>query len=311
MKTIKQVEQTPIINQIEEYLEWCEEHRGMTEQTVSSKTYILYRLAKQTHIKDMANFTNKDAHLWIKGMRDGTLTGRIHNPNTCNVRIRTLRAFIRWLNETDTCKVPAKLPYINLIKQEKSDKKFYTRREIEKVLDYSDTTQRAMISLMFESGLRLTEFQNVRISDIDFGSNKISILGKGQKYGTVYFTDEVRFYLRLHIELHELYPSDYLWRSERNGGLPYTRDALRSKMRQAFEKAGFSDFHPHALRHSFATDLVNNKASLQETQALLRHTKLETTEIYIHNLQFTLGDVYNRVKKEGKYGVDKYKIVKE
>ncbi len=86
---------TKLNNQIEEYLEWCECVRGMSEQTMTSKYYVLHRFAKQVQISSMEELTNKDIFLWIKGMRDGTLTGKVHCANTCNLRIKYIRSFIK------------------------------------------------------------------------------------------------------------------------------------------------------------------------------------------------------------------------
>lgn len=114
----------------------------------------------------------------------------------------------------------------------------------------------------------------------------------------VYFTTGTGIELLNYIDERELLKSDYLWRSERNQGLPYTKKSLRKKLKREFQKFGYDNFHPHQLRHSFATDLVNNGASLQEVQHLLRHASINTTEIYVHNLQNSLGDIYKRLKCE-------------
>lgn len=72
-------------------------------------------------------------------------------------------------------------------------------------------------------------------------------------------------------------------------------------MREPFEKAGFYNFTPHQLRHSFATDLIENGATIFEVQKLLRHNSSRTTETYIHNLQNSLPETYARLKKQGIY----------
>ena len=77
----------------------------------------------------------------------------------------------------------------------------------------------------------------------------------------------------------------YLWQSARNSYYPYTRDALRCKMRVAF-------------------DLIESGATIYEAQKLLRHGSSKTTETYVHNLQNTLSDVYSRLKNQGIYHKD-------
>lgn len=291
----------PEINkQIELCLDWCKFVADMTEQTISSKSYILWRFVAQTHIKNSFEITNELFNRWKNGMLSGSLTGRKHRPNTCNVRIRTVRAFVKWLKSCGV-QVPIQTPFMQLVRQnEDCNYIFYTREQIRKVLNMANSTQKAMISLMFESGLRLTEFQNIKIEDIDFRENSITVLGKGRKRGKVFFTAEVHRFL-LDYLFEKQIPSGFLWQSMRNNYLPYTRDALRAKMREPFEKAGFYGFTPHQLRHSFATDLIENGATIFEVQKLLRHNSSRTTETYIHNLQNSLPETYARLKKQGIY----------
>lgn len=162
-----------------------------------------------------------------------------------------------------------------------------------------------MISLLFESGLRLTEFQNIKIEDINFCESSIVVIGKGRKHGKVFFTTETKHFLLDYLFEKQIF-GGFLWRSVKNNYLPYTRDALRVKMREPFEKAGFYNFTPHQLRHSFATDLIENGATIFEVQNLLRHNSSCTTETYIHNLQNSLPETYVRLKKQGIY--NKYSI---
>lgn len=289
-----------INKQIELYLDWCKFVADMTEQTISSKSYILYRFARQTKIKNSKDITNELFNYWKHGMLSGLLTGRKHCPNTCNVRIRTIRAFVKWLKDCGV-QVPAQTPFMKLVPQFEEQKYiFYTRSEIQKVLKLASSTQKAMISLMFESGLRLTEFQNIKIEDINFQESSITVIGKGRKHGKVFFTAETKRFLLDHLFEKQI-SSGFLWQSVRNDYLPYTRDALRAKMREPFEKAGFYSFTPHQLRHSFATDLIENGATIFEVQKLLRHNSSRTTETYIHNLQNSLPETYARLKKQGIY----------
>lgn len=293
-----------INQQISQYIDWCKTVADMTEQTIISKEYILYRFAKQTRISDMSEFTNEIFNNWKYGMLSGKLTGKIHKPSSCNIRIKTIRAFVRWLKDCDICNVPVKPPFLSTVRQaEEKNYTFYNREQIELVLSKADITEKAMICLMFESGLRLTEFQNIKLEDIDFDNNSIYVVGKGRKHAKVFFTSECSHYLINYINEKGLM-FGYLWQSVRNDYYPYTRDALRCKMRVAFERVGFCGFTPHQLRHSFATDLIESGATIYEAQKLLRHSSSKTTETYIHNLQNTLSDVYSRLKNQGIYHKD-------
>lgn len=290
-----------INNQITEYLNWCKNVADYTDQTLESKRYILTYFAKQIGIKCMSELTNEIFNKWknevlLKGIKEKRYT-----VNTCNTKIKNLKAFVKWLRECDVCQVPAQTPYMTLIKQnEEKIYTFYERGQISKVLEMATVREKAMISLLFESGMRLCEFQNIRLEDIDFDSKSIEIVGKGRKRARVFFTEDTKNYLINYInEAGLMY--GYLWASRRNNDFPYTKDALRNHMKKPFARAGMERFAPHQLRHSFATDLIENGATIYETQKLLRHSSSSTTEIYVHNLQNTLGDVYSRLKRQGIY----------
>lgn len=293
-----------IDNQIAEYLNWCQNVADYTDQTLESKKYILTHFASQIGIKCMSKLTNEIFNNWknevlLKGIKEKRYT-----VNTCNTKIKNLKAFVKWLRECGVCQVPAQTPYMTLIRQnEERIYTFYERDQIGKVLEVATIRGKAMISLLFESGMRLCEFQNIRLEDIDFDSKSIEVIGKGRKRARVFFTEETRHHLINYInEAGLMY--GFLWASRRNNEMPYTKDALRNHMKRPFAKLGMEKFAPHQLRHSFATDLIESGATIYETQKLLRHSSSSTTEIYVHNLQNTLGDVYSRLKRQGIYHQD-------
>lgn len=293
-----------INNQLTAYLEWCESIADMTEQTLRSKKYNLLSFINQIDISDMEDFTNEVFNDWKHKMMAGLVSSRKYKINTCNTRIKVVRAFVKWLKDCDICRVPAQIPYMTLVKDcEEKNYTFYSREQVAEVIEKADFMEKAMICLLFESGLRLTEFQNIRLEDIDFDNNSISILGKGRKWGRVFFTEECKHYLINYINENNLMYG-YLWASARNGYAPYTRDALRVKLKVPFERVGIYGFTPHQLRHSFATDLIESGATVFEAQKLLRHSSVTTTETYIHNLQNKLRDTYCRIKRQGIYNKD-------
>lgn len=287
--------------QIEKYLEWCENVADYTEQTLESKRYVLRHFVKQARIKCMSELTNEKFNEWKNGVLLRGVKERQYTVNTCNTKIKNLKAFVRWLRECGICAVPAQIPYMTLIKQnEEKIYTFYERKQIDGVLKNATVREKAMISLLFESGMRLCEFQNIRLEDIDFDSKSIEVVGKGRKRARVFFTEETRHYLINYINEAGLMHG-FLWASRRNNDYPYTKDALRAHLRRPFARVGLEKFAPHQLRHSFATDLIESGATIYEAQKLLRHSSSATTEIYVHNLQNTLCDVYSRLKRQGIY----------
>lgn len=282
--------------QVQKYLEWCKDVADMSEQTLISKKYALEHFIKHTEVRSAEDFTNQQFITWRNGLLSGCLTGRKYCVNSVNVRIKIVRAFLKWAQEYYELKMNIKIPFLRLVRQEKiKDYIFYSKDQIDIVLSLSNVKEKAMISLLFDTGMRIDEMRKIRIEDFDFDRQRVLILGKGRKYATVFFTNKTRSYIYNYMNENNI-NYGFLFQSKRNDYQPYTKDALRVKMKKAFERAGFKNFTPHQLRHSFATDLIENGATILEVQKLLRHESVTTTETYVHNLQNSLQDVYNRLK---------------
>lgn len=281
--------------QIDSYLTCCRDI-GLSPETIKTKYYVLRMFSDQVNIPSMGHCDNKHLTGWLKDMLNRPAEQRV-GENTRRKYQKEIIAFVKFLREDGICDPPIKLSRIRPIKRNNlKPPLFFSAEQINWVIKKSNFRDGLMIRLMFDTGLRLAEFRNIRVEDIDFQTRSIVVIGKGSKLGRVYFTSETRNNLSLYITLTGLLPSDYLWASQRNGGKPYVCSRLRDIMKEAFTKAGYPDFHPHALRHSFATDLINRGATLQEVQHLMRHSESRITETYIHNLQNRLGETYDRLK---------------
>lgn len=293
-----------IDNQIAEYLNWCQNVADYTKQTLSSKMYILRRFAEHTEISDIFELDLERFSAWRNGMLSGALTGKIHKSETVNTRIKALRSFIRWATDYYD-----KKPAINLIMIQKvraikvvPEYTFYTENQIRVVVEKSKKIEQIMISLLFESGLRISEFQQIRVGDINFSTGEIFIIGKGRKPAMVYFSFKTGLDIQNYINARGLSKSDYLWRSDYSAcNAPLTIKTIRKWLKEAFDRCGFSNFYPHQLRHSFATNLAVRGATIYEIQHLLRHSDIRTTQIYLHHLQNRLNDTYRRIFNEEIY----------
>lgn len=260
-----------IDKQINLYIDWCKLDAGFTPATIETKRYNLLKFKKQTRITDISEFSSQKFTAWKMAMLTGEFGGIKYTPQTCNNRIKTVITFVKWCKDMGI-KTSIKTPLMTTFRspEDVRDYTYYSKNQVLEVAKNANLEHRTMIL----------------------------VLGKGRKMAYVYFTTGTGIELLNYIDERELLKSDYLWRSERNQGLPYTKKSLRLKLKREFKKFGYDNFHPHQLRHSFATDLVNNGASLQEVQHLLRHASINTTEIYVHNLQNSLGDIYKRLKCE-------------
>ena len=146
---------------------------------------------------------------------------------------------------------------------------------------------RTIIELMYASGLRVSETADLKLADIDFESGMLRITGKGSKERVVPTASKVLTLIKRYIsvsrsELTARVPlSPYLFVSR--NGRRLNRERIWAIIREAALNAGIDkDIHPHTLRHSFATHLLENGADLRAIQEMLGHSDISTTELYTH-----------------------------
>lgn len=146
----------------------------------------------------------------------------------------------------------------------------------------------AILELAFASGLRASEIINLKIKDIDFNERIIKIIGKGNKERHVFFSKTCLVYLNkyingLRIVLTDNDSSDIEYLFLNNHGKKLTERGLEYIVSTASSKSGFNiHIHPHMLRHSFATNMINNDVDIRVIQEMLGHESIKTTSIYTH-----------------------------
>lgn len=192
-----------------------------------------------------------------------------------------------------------------LIRNPKKEKKlpnFLQGNELDKIFASIDVTtslglrNRLIFEMLYATGFRLSELDNLKLCDIDLNNKKIKVMGKGGKERIVYFGEYALFYLEKYLDygrndLLKGNTSDYLLINKdgehlTSRGIQYIVDKV---VKEAALKHKIS---PHVLRHTFATDLLNNGADLKSVQELLGHSSLSTTQIYTHVTNERLRSVY-------------------
>ena len=186
-------------------------------------------------------------------------------------------------------------------KKEKKLPSFLQYSELEKMLDVCplDTPfnirNRLIIETLYDTGLRVSELVNIKLTDIDEKRREIKVLGKGNKERIVYFGDyEIEVltkYLEVRPEILRKKTNNYLFLNHLGNKLTDrgVRLIIDNIIKQAAIKHHVS---PHTLRHTFATHLLNEGADLKSVQELLGHASLSTTQIYTHVSNERLRAVY-------------------
>ena len=222
-------------------------------------------------------------------------------------KLAALRTFFQFLVREGLLESnPAKL--VSTPRQEKKLPKHLSIEEAIKFIETPDTDtdlgkrDRAMLELMYATGVRVAELTTLNLADIDFRNQLIRVTGKRRKQRIVPFGDPASDALRNYLKVRDkfLMNAPISKRDEEALFLNYqgTRITTRSvgRMVEKYIKicAGLHRISPHALRHSFATHLLDSGADLRDIQELLGHARLSTTQVYTHVSMEKLIEVYDK-----------------
>ena len=282
MKNLKSIDK-----QIDEYLNYCENVRRMSEQTLHSKRWICREFLKTIKIDSLSELSNKHVNEWIAEQTARGCSGR-----TINSRLVNLVAMLRYFQDMGISFPKLKLRLIIKCKEQPPRRVYYTREQIEQVLRYADHLEWLLIKLCFDCGLRISELRNLRLMNLN--GRMVTFIGKGSKARESYMSEEARSRLDDWIQRNRI--SDFIWVRTLGKNEPMSIEDIRYLMKKPFYQAGFKNFYPHALRHSFATDIQKHGASLMETKEMLGHARIETTERYVHGLEGHLEYFFDKYK---------------
>lgn len=282
MKNLKSIDK-----QIDEYLNYCENVRRMSEQTLHSKRWICREFLKTIKIDSLSELSNKHINEWIAEQTARGCSGR-----TINSRLVNLVAMLRYFQDMGISFPKLKLRLIIKCKEQPPRRVYYTREQIEQVLRYADHLEWLLIKLCFDCGLRISELRNLRLMNLN--GRMVTFIGKGSKARESYMSEEARSRLDDWIQRNRI--SDFIWVRTPGKNEPMSVEDIRYLMKKPFYQAGFKNFYPHALRHSFATDIQKHGASLMETKEMLGHARIETTERYVHGLEGHLEYFFDKYK---------------
>jgi integrase/recombinase XerD len=187
--------------------------------------------------------------------------------------------------------------------------KMLSEAEVEALLFAPDTTalhglrDRAMLEILYASGLRVSELVGLRVSQVDTKAMLLRVIGKGDKERLVPFGEEAGDWVNRWLAMRRVQKpaisSQFLFPGR--GGRAMTRQNFWQRLRIYARQAGLRQMpSPHTLRHAFATHLLNHGADLRAVQMLLGHANISTTEIYTHISRVRLHEAVNRAHPLGR-----------
>ena len=212
-------------------------------------------------------------------------------------KISSLKSFYKFLYKNGYMdKKDYPLTKVVYPKMEKKLPKFIYYNDLLEIInestkDKDGVRDRLIIEMLYATGVRVSELVNIKINDIDFNNRRIIVLGKGNKERIVYYGEYAEEVLKEYMKTHERKNHNYLFVNSKGGkltdrGVRYIIDNIMSKLSVK------THVTPHVLRHTFATDMLNNGCDIKVVQELLGHSSLKATEIYTHVTNEHLKKVY-------------------
>ncbi len=267
------------------YIQYLYVEKGLSQETIKSYdsdlTLFMATLAgiqdtRDLHSHDITDFMQLQSHC-----------GK--SARTINRRLSVIRQFYLFLERDGI--ITEHVSKIHAPKEAAFLPSYLTMEEVEQLLEApnrekdDEMRDKAMIEVMYASGLRVSELLSLSRGQINFEKGLVTIYGKGNKERRVpigeFALDYVKEYIKGARERNIGRHSKYLFLNK--FGKPISRQYFFLQIRKYAKRAGITELiSPHTLRHSFATHLLENGAELRAVQEMLGHTNIATTQIYTH-----------------------------
>lgn len=291
-----------IINELViNYLHFLTVERGLSANTVTSYRNDLDQFVKYLKKQNFAKFSEVTRQDITAYLQEETAQKKA---NSSIVRsVTSLRRFFSYLiHEKKITTDPMSL--IDTPKQEKHLPEVLSRHEVEQLLETPNVGEplglrdRAILELMYATGLRVSEVINLKLADLHLPVGLLKTIVKGQKERIVPIGDTAAYWINEYLEhgrtkLLKEKRSDFLFLNFHGNQL--TRQGIWKNLKIQVQKAGITkNITPHTLRHSFATHILENGADLRIVQELLGHADISTTQIYTHLSKRRLSEIYDK-----------------
>jgi site-specific recombinase XerD len=291
-----------------QFLEYLEIERGRSIKTIENYDRYLDKFLQFAKIDDPKGITEEMVRTFrlYLNRQPGTKAGNRVEPmkrKTQNYYLIALRAFLKYIRKRGVESLSPE--FIELAKVPERSLDLITPQELDRLMNAPEAAtkqglrDRAILELLFSTGLRISELCNLSIDDVDLSRDEFSVRGKGDKIRVVFLSDAakraIKEYLLSRKDMDEALFVQYGKNSKDANTLRLSPRAVQRMLKVYAAKAGITrKVTPHVIRHSFATDLLSNGADLRSVQALLGHANIGTTQIYTHVTDKHLRDVHKR-----------------
>ncbi|MGF2190349.1 site-specific tyrosine recombinase XerD [Vagococcus fluvialis] len=289
-------------NHLEEYLHYLKIERGLSENTIQSYKRDLSQYFSFLDEKEISSWEQVDRYLVLDFLEFLRNEGK--SSATIIRMVSSLRKFHQFLRqERMTDNDP--MQHIDTPKKTQRLPKTLSIKEVEKIIESPDTNDalgirdRAILEVMYATGLRVTELITLKLDDLHLSLGLLQTVGKGDKERIIPLGDVAIKWVNLYLEKsrpellakNKKDKTNILFLNYKGEG--FTRQGIWKNLKVYVTQAGIEkEVTPHTLRHSFATHLLENGADLRVVQELLGHVDISTTQIYTHISKKRMADVY-------------------
>jgi len=303
--------QKPISEYLSDFLDWLDIEKGLTSKTQENYARFLKKFIdwlKSNNLSDLKPHQLSPAHIWKYRVYLSRNTKRPLKKSTQNYYLIALRSLLNYFADRDIISLPAEKVKLARDKEERPVRllsleqldKLFSAPDISKVTGLRD---RAILELFFSTGMRIAELVSLNREQIktqpDAGTQELelSIKGKGGRIRTVYISKRALYWLRKYLETRTdneraLFIS---YRGKSRADRRLTPRAIEKNFKKYIIATGLPLIAtPHVMRHTFATDLLNQGVDLRILQAFLGHKSILATQIYTHVTNKKLREIHEK-----------------
>ncbi|HLD22106.1 MAG TPA: tyrosine-type recombinase/integrase [Patescibacteria group bacterium] len=309
---------TPLQQLKTEFLEHLEIEKNRSTKTVRNYDFYLTRFLQQSGVKTAQDITLpivKRFRIWLNRMENKRNTEGL-SKRTQNYHVIALRHFLKYLAKMD---IPTLTPEkIELARAPERRVEFLEEEELERLLraplldangnavsepSLIQLRDKALLEFLFSTGLRVAEAAGLRRDSLNLKKDEFTVRGKGSKLRVVFLNDISRVWIKKYLDTREdtsmfLFVSHDRAKGKGNRkqeDKPLTPRSIERLIERYSKRAGMTKkVTPHTMRHSFATDLLQNGADIRSVQAMLGHSSITTTQIYTHVTDQRLRDIHKK-----------------
>ena len=271
-----------ILNDIKEYLVFVSQVKNLSENTSKSYERDLKKLdsfLKDLNISNYSQINVETCSAWI-----GSLYSQNNNPRSIQRHLSSAKGFFRFLKKNNLID-SSPFDLVTSPKSSSNLPEVLSPEDVEQLLNFKPTNMieirdMAIVELMYSSGLRVSETVNININDFEENKSFLRVLGKGAKTRLVpmgrFAINAINDWLKERDKIQS--NTDALFLNAKGARL--TVRSIQLRLKKMAVKQGLPPIHPHMLRHSFATHMLESSGDLRTIQELLGHSSLSTTQIY-------------------------------